>query len=125
MLVGVNSVAMYLVASGASRWWLPGLLLLAVGMSFGTERLIPYSADWNLWVLNIRPSPPSCRVRTAHPDQDVGAGLALVIQPGSDRTDSRPPLLGPSRTRFRVGGSGSRIRGECAPMGATMPPESA
>ena len=47
MLVGVNGVAILSLAAGASPWWLLGLLVLAVGASFGAERLAPYNAAWN------------------------------------------------------------------------------
>lgn len=47
MLLGVNGAAMALAASGASKLWLIGLLLAAIGCSFAAERVLPYEAEWN------------------------------------------------------------------------------
>ncbi|CCH32391.1 sterol desaturase family protein [Actinosynnema sp. NPDC047251] len=47
MLLGVNGAAIALVASGASKLWLVGLLLTAIGCSFAAERALPYEAAWN------------------------------------------------------------------------------
>ena len=48
MLIGVNGLAGWLVVTGAPRWWLLLLLGLAIAISFGAERLVPYVKDWNL-----------------------------------------------------------------------------
>ncbi|GGT07418.1 hypothetical protein GCM10010156_75890 [Planobispora rosea] len=47
MLLGVNGAAVALAASGASKLWLVGLLLAAIGCSFAAERVLPYEAEWN------------------------------------------------------------------------------
>ena len=47
MLLGVNGAGLWLVASGASKWWLLALLGGAIGLSFAAERLLPYEEDWN------------------------------------------------------------------------------
>ncbi|WP_068897451.1 sterol desaturase family protein [Planomonospora sphaerica] len=47
MLLGVNGAAIALAASGASKLWLIGLLLTAIGCSFAAERALPYEAEWN------------------------------------------------------------------------------
>jgi sterol desaturase/sphingolipid hydroxylase (fatty acid hydroxylase superfamily) len=47
MLLGVNGAAIALAASGASKLWLIGLLLAAIGCSFAAERALPYEAEWN------------------------------------------------------------------------------
>lgn len=47
MLVGMNAAGLWVVGSGAPKVWLFGLLLLAICLSFGAERLLPYSRDWN------------------------------------------------------------------------------
>lgn len=47
MLLGVNGAAITLAASGASKLWLVGLLLAAIGCSFAAERALPYEAEWN------------------------------------------------------------------------------
>ncbi|GAA4642374.1 sterol desaturase family protein [Gordonia humi] len=47
MLVGVNGTAVCLAASGAPRVLLVGVVLVAIAVSFGAERLIPYQRDWN------------------------------------------------------------------------------
>jgi hypothetical protein len=47
MLIGFNGVAIAMIASDASHILLIPLLLLAIGLSFGVERLIPYDDDWN------------------------------------------------------------------------------
>ena len=48
MLIGVNGLAGWLVVTGAPRWWLLLLLGLAIAISFGAERLVPYVKAWNL-----------------------------------------------------------------------------
>ncbi|MBT2511370.1 sterol desaturase family protein [Streptomyces sp. ISL-98] len=47
MLLGVNGAGIALAAAGASKLWLLGLLLLAIGCSFAAERLLPYEEVWN------------------------------------------------------------------------------
>jgi len=47
MLIGVNGAGLWLVASGAPTWWLLLLLGVAIALSFGGERLLPYQEDWN------------------------------------------------------------------------------
>ncbi|NTX66785.1 sterol desaturase family protein [Myxococcus sp. CA051A] len=47
MLLGVNGAALALAHGGASKAWLGGLLLAAIGASFLAERAIPYEPDWN------------------------------------------------------------------------------
>ena len=47
MLVGVNGAGLWLIHSGGSTSWILGLVILAIGLSFGFERLLPYEAEWN------------------------------------------------------------------------------
>lgn len=47
MLLGMNGLALWLVAAGAPAWWLIGLLAVSVAISFGAERLLPYQQHWN------------------------------------------------------------------------------
>lgn len=47
MLLGINGLAAYLAAQGASKLWLVGLIAAAVGCSFAAERVLPYRDDWN------------------------------------------------------------------------------
>ncbi|MFC4057870.1 sterol desaturase family protein [Planomonospora corallina] len=47
MLLGVDGAAIALAASGASKLWLIGLLLAAIGCSFAAERALPDEAEWN------------------------------------------------------------------------------
>ncbi|WP_431933552.1 sterol desaturase family protein [Nonomuraea jabiensis] len=47
MLIAVNGTAIWLAAAGASKLWLLGLLLVAIGCSFAAERALPYEASWN------------------------------------------------------------------------------
>ncbi|NOJ80383.1 sterol desaturase family protein [Myxococcus xanthus] len=47
MLLGVNGAALALLHGGASKLWLGGLLMAAIGVSFLAERAIPYEPDWN------------------------------------------------------------------------------
>ncbi len=47
MLLGVNGAALAFIHGSASKLWLGGLLLAAIGASFLTERAIPYEPDWN------------------------------------------------------------------------------
>ncbi|HEY6638027.1 MAG TPA: sterol desaturase family protein [Solirubrobacterales bacterium] len=47
MLIGFNGVAIALIAADASHLLLIPLLLLAIGLSFAVERLIPYEGEWN------------------------------------------------------------------------------
>jgi len=45
--LGFNAIAVQVVASGASRYWLAPLLLAAIAASFLAERIAPYEAVWN------------------------------------------------------------------------------
>lgn len=47
VLLGWNGLGMLVVERGASKAWLPMLLVLAIGLSFIAERILPYEADWN------------------------------------------------------------------------------
>lgn len=47
MLLGINGVAIALIAAHASHLLLLPLLLTAIGISFAVERAIPYETDWN------------------------------------------------------------------------------
>lgn len=47
MLVGFNGAAYAIITAGTSSIALLPLLLSAIGVSFVTERLIPYNPDWN------------------------------------------------------------------------------
>lgn len=45
--VGFIGAAIALIERGMPGWVLPPLLLLAIGVSFAAERLLPYELDWN------------------------------------------------------------------------------
>lgn len=47
MLVGINGIALMSLAGGARFVFLPPLLLAAIALSFGAERIAPYQRDWN------------------------------------------------------------------------------
>jgi sterol desaturase/sphingolipid hydroxylase (fatty acid hydroxylase superfamily) len=47
MLLGFNAMAIALIAGGASHLLLAALLIAAIALSFGVERLIPYERSWN------------------------------------------------------------------------------
>ena len=47
MLFGVNGAALYIVAFDHSYLWLGVLALVAVGLSFLAEHILPYEEDWN------------------------------------------------------------------------------
>ena len=47
MLVGVNSVGIWMASAGAPKAAVLGVLLVAVGCSFGAERVVPYEPAWN------------------------------------------------------------------------------
>ncbi|HET9103810.1 MAG TPA: sterol desaturase family protein [Solirubrobacteraceae bacterium] len=48
MLIGFNGLAIVAITRGAPHVVLAGLLIVAIGVSFAVERLIPYEPDWNL-----------------------------------------------------------------------------
>lgn len=47
MLVGLNGAGIALTAVGAPKYWLLAVLAVAIAVSFGVERLIPYERSWN------------------------------------------------------------------------------
>jgi sterol desaturase/sphingolipid hydroxylase (fatty acid hydroxylase superfamily) len=47
MIVGLNLLAVYLVASGYSFWWIGVLFGVAVALSLLTERILPFEKSWN------------------------------------------------------------------------------
>ena len=47
MLVGLNLVAVYLMASGYSVLWIGALFGIAVSLSLLTERILPFEHSWN------------------------------------------------------------------------------
>jgi len=47
MLIGINGLALTSLASGASFAFLPPLLLAAIALTFGAERIAPYQRNWN------------------------------------------------------------------------------
>lgn len=47
MLLGINGIAIGLMARGGSAWLLLPLLGAAIGLSFLAERVLPYAPDWN------------------------------------------------------------------------------
>jgi sterol desaturase/sphingolipid hydroxylase (fatty acid hydroxylase superfamily) len=47
MLVGVNGTGWWLANDGASKAVIVGVLVVAVGLSFAAERLLPYAPEWN------------------------------------------------------------------------------
>jgi hypothetical protein len=47
LLIGWNGLPLLVVERGASRAWLPLLLVLAIGPSFIAERILLYEVSWN------------------------------------------------------------------------------
>jgi sterol desaturase/sphingolipid hydroxylase (fatty acid hydroxylase superfamily) len=47
MLIGLNGLAIWLVASGQPIWWLAGILATAIGAAFVAERISPMHEEWN------------------------------------------------------------------------------
>src|SRR4029079_10016011 len=47
MLIGLNLVAVYLMASGYSVLWIGALFWIAVSLSLLTERILPFEQSWN------------------------------------------------------------------------------
>ncbi|MEV0342574.1 sterol desaturase family protein [Nocardia sp. NPDC050713] len=47
LLLGINGAGIALAASGANKAWLLALLVAAIALSFGAERLLPYQGVWN------------------------------------------------------------------------------
>ena len=65
LILGLNSLALYLMAEGYRYVWLAVLILTAIALSFLIERVLPYEEDWN----------------QAHDDvrKDVAHGLAYEL----------------------------------------------
>ena len=49
MLIGGNGFAIWMVAQGGSPIWLILVGVIAVGISFAAEQLLPFSNEWNHW----------------------------------------------------------------------------
>lgn len=47
MLLGLNGLAIYLMANGYRYLWLAFLILAAIGLSFLMECALPYEGEWN------------------------------------------------------------------------------
>jgi sterol desaturase/sphingolipid hydroxylase (fatty acid hydroxylase superfamily) len=48
MMLGVNGVALWLIASGHSYYWTAAAMLFgAIGLSFVAEQILPYEESWN------------------------------------------------------------------------------
>ncbi|MEJ2851918.1 MULTISPECIES: sterol desaturase family protein [unclassified Saccharothrix] len=47
MLLAVNGAGIAIAAAGAPKFWLVGLVLLAIAVSFAAERVLPYRQEWN------------------------------------------------------------------------------
>ena len=47
MLVGLNLLAVYLMAEGYSVLWIGALFGIAVALSLLTERILPFEQAWN------------------------------------------------------------------------------
>lgn len=47
MILGLNGAAFYIVSQGLSYAWLAGILLLALGVAFIAERIVPVQEAWN------------------------------------------------------------------------------
>jgi sterol desaturase/sphingolipid hydroxylase (fatty acid hydroxylase superfamily) len=47
LILGLNALAVYLMAEGYRYVWLGLLILGAIGLSFLMERVLPYEEDWN------------------------------------------------------------------------------
>ena len=45
--IGIIGAAVWMVANGASKIWLAGLLLPAIALSFIAERIAPFEENWN------------------------------------------------------------------------------
>jgi len=45
--IGFIGAAVWMVANGASKIWLAGLLLPAIALSFIAERIAPFEENWN------------------------------------------------------------------------------
>ena len=46
-MVGLMAVGSWLAGSGAAKWQLMAVLLVAIGFSFAAERIAPYETSWN------------------------------------------------------------------------------
>ena len=46
-MVGLMGVGIWLAGSGAAKWQLMAVLLVAIGFSFAAERIAPYETSWN------------------------------------------------------------------------------
>jgi len=46
-ILGLNALALYMMAEGYHYFWLGILILAAIGLSFLMERVLPYEEDWN------------------------------------------------------------------------------
>ena len=86
MLIGLNGAAIALIAQGSSHLWLAVLLLGAIGLSFGAERVIPYEDDWN------------------RPHDDIGRDVshAVVNELGALASVLALPLIASVATVFDV-----------------------
>ena len=47
MIVGLNALAVYLIAYGHRYVWVVLLLAVAIGLSFAMEQVLPYEGAWN------------------------------------------------------------------------------
>jgi hypothetical protein len=47
MLLGLNGAGVALIVAGAPKYWLQAVLAVAIAMSFGVERTLPYERSWN------------------------------------------------------------------------------
>jgi len=47
MLLGMNGLAVYLIAAGYPLWIVGPLALVAIGLSFLVEHILPYEPEWN------------------------------------------------------------------------------
>lgn len=47
MLVGANALAVTLVLTGSPKWTMIASLVVAIAVSFGAERVLPYQKNWN------------------------------------------------------------------------------
>lgn len=47
MLFGINGAAVVLAQVPYAELWMAALIITAIGLSFGAERLLPYASQWN------------------------------------------------------------------------------
>jgi hypothetical protein len=54
LILGLNALALYLMAEGYRYVWLGLLILTVIALSFLIERVLPYEEDWNRAHYDVR-----------------------------------------------------------------------